>query len=110
MKLTRCFCWLNAQTEYILYANSGVLLHFAMSGLFSGFGWLASGRIFGLGARFGVYEILTAFCKGNYYVLLIRPCDQFSFLFQFFYFILNEHDMLFFSFKIEVVVLCLYTM
>ncbi|KAK7368771.1 hypothetical protein VNO80_10801 [Phaseolus coccineus] len=33
------------------------------AGLYSGFGWLAVGRIFGLGARFGVYEILTAFYK-----------------------------------------------
>ncbi|KAK7260327.1 hypothetical protein RIF29_26288 [Crotalaria pallida] len=33
------------------------------SGLFNGFGWLALGRIFGVGARFGVYEILTAFYK-----------------------------------------------
>ncbi|KAK7407678.1 hypothetical protein VNO78_09688 [Psophocarpus tetragonolobus] len=32
-------------------------------GLFNGFGWLAAGRIFGVGARFGVYEILTAFYK-----------------------------------------------
>ncbi|KAI4328160.1 hypothetical protein L6164_020539 [Bauhinia variegata] len=33
-------------------------------GLYSGFGWLAAGRTLGLGARFGVYEILTAFYKG----------------------------------------------
>jgi hypothetical protein len=33
-------------------------------GLYSGFGWLALGRIFGVGARFGIYEILTAFNKG----------------------------------------------
>ncbi|GLT54098.1 hypothetical protein SLA2020_273260 [Shorea laevis] len=33
------------------------------SGLYSGFGWLALGRIFGVGARFGIYEILTAFYK-----------------------------------------------
>ncbi|XP_027347242.1 uncharacterized protein LOC113858705 isoform X2 [Abrus precatorius] len=33
------------------------------AGLFNGFGWLALGRTFGLGARFGVYEILTAFYK-----------------------------------------------
>ncbi|XP_007031682.2 PREDICTED: mitochondrial arginine transporter BAC2 [Theobroma cacao] len=33
------------------------------SGLYSGFEWLAWGRIFGLGARFGIYEVLTAFCK-----------------------------------------------
>ncbi|XP_059442609.1 probable S-adenosylmethionine carrier 2, chloroplastic [Corylus avellana] len=33
------------------------------SGLYSGFGWLALGRVFGVGARFGIYEILTAFYK-----------------------------------------------
>ncbi|KAJ7968152.1 Mitochondrial substrate carrier family protein [Quillaja saponaria] len=33
------------------------------AGLYSGIGWLASGRILGLGARFGIYEILTAFYK-----------------------------------------------
>ncbi|XP_047318411.1 mitochondrial aspartate-glutamate transporter AGC1 [Impatiens glandulifera] len=33
------------------------------SGLYSGLGWLTTGRIAGLGARFGVYEILTAFYK-----------------------------------------------
>ncbi|CAI0374381.1 unnamed protein product [Linum tenue] len=33
------------------------------SGLYSGLGWLTSGRIVGLGTRFGVYEILTAFYK-----------------------------------------------
>ncbi|KAH7844750.1 hypothetical protein Vadar_031312 [Vaccinium darrowii] len=33
------------------------------SGLYSGFGWLTMGRIFGFGARFGTYEILTAFYK-----------------------------------------------
>nr|XP_018634603.1 mitochondrial arginine transporter BAC2 isoform X2 [Nicotiana tomentosiformis] len=40
------------------------------SGLYSGVGWLTLGRSLGLGARFGVYEILTAFYKdgreGNY--------------------------------------------
>ncbi|KEH31252.1 putative mitochondrial carrier domain-containing protein [Medicago truncatula] len=49
-----------------LNANQIVTRVFAVSGnagMFSGFGWLAFGRIFGLGARFGVYEILTAFCK-----------------------------------------------
>lgn len=34
-----------------------------ISGLCRGIGWLVPGRIFGMGARFGVYEILTAFCK-----------------------------------------------
>ncbi|XP_055830947.1 mitochondrial arginine transporter BAC2 isoform X2 [Solanum dulcamara] len=33
------------------------------SGLYSGLGWLTLGRSVGLGARFGVYEILTAFYK-----------------------------------------------
>ncbi|KAL2343763.1 hypothetical protein Fmac_005048 [Flemingia macrophylla] len=33
------------------------------AGLYNGFSWYAVGRIFGLGARFGVYEILTALCK-----------------------------------------------
>ncbi|KAL5553624.1 hypothetical protein UlMin_041025 [Ulmus minor] len=32
-------------------------------GLYNGFGWLAFGRVFGLGARFGIYEVLTAFYK-----------------------------------------------
>ncbi|CAF2097044.1 unnamed protein product [Brassica rapa subsp. trilocularis] len=40
------------------------------SGLYNGLGWLTLGRISGVGARFGVYEILTAFYKdgrhGNY--------------------------------------------
>ena len=34
-------------------------------GLYSGFEWLALGRILGVGARFGTYEILTAFYKGT---------------------------------------------
>ncbi|KAK2986933.1 hypothetical protein RJ640_009076 [Escallonia rubra] len=33
------------------------------SGLYSGFGCLAFGRILGVGTRFGTYEILAAFCK-----------------------------------------------
>ncbi|XP_076937018.1 uncharacterized protein LOC143604408 [Bidens hawaiensis] len=33
------------------------------SGLYNGFGWLAIGRILGVGARFGTYELLTAFYK-----------------------------------------------
>jgi hypothetical protein len=51
----------------MLSANSDVLLHLGVSGLFSGFGWLAFGRVFGIGARFGVYEILTAYCKGKFF-------------------------------------------
>lgn len=39
-------------------------------GLYSGFGWLALGRTFGVGARFGTYEILTAFYKGLFIILL----------------------------------------
>ncbi|XP_045825025.1 calcium-binding mitochondrial carrier protein Aralar2 isoform X2 [Trifolium pratense] len=49
-----------------LNANQVVLRVLSVSGnkgLFSGFGWLAFGRVFGTGARFGVYEILTAYCK-----------------------------------------------
>ncbi|RXH70009.1 hypothetical protein DVH24_007265 [Malus domestica] len=34
-------------------------------GLYNGFLWLAAGRTLGLGARFGTYEILTAFYKGG---------------------------------------------
>ena len=33
-------------------------------GLYNGFGWLACGRILGFGARFGTYEIMTAYFKG----------------------------------------------
>ncbi|KAI7738695.1 hypothetical protein M8C21_030797 [Ambrosia artemisiifolia] len=32
-------------------------------GLYNGFGWLAMGRMLGVGARFGTYELLTAFYK-----------------------------------------------
>lgn len=35
-----------------------------IEGLYSGVGWLILGRSLGLGARFGVYEIMTAFYKG----------------------------------------------
>lgn len=34
------------------------------SGLYSGFGWSTLSRISGLGARFGLYELLTGFYKG----------------------------------------------
>ncbi|PHT40741.1 hypothetical protein CQW23_19595 [Capsicum baccatum] len=34
------------------------------SGYYNGVGWLILGRSLGLGARFGVYEILTVFYKG----------------------------------------------
>jgi hypothetical protein len=66
----------------MLSANSDVLLHLVVSGLFSGFGWLAFGRVFGIGARFGVYEILTAYCKGKVFflnLLLVLLCDLLSF-------------------------------
>lgn len=33
------------------------------SGLYSGFSWLACGRICGMGARFGTYEVITAYFK-----------------------------------------------
>ncbi|XP_010532513.1 PREDICTED: mitochondrial arginine transporter BAC2 [Tarenaya hassleriana] len=40
------------------------ILHFSgNSGLYGGLGWLTIGRISGLGARFGVFEIVTAFYK-----------------------------------------------
>lgn len=35
----------------------------SLSGLYSGLGWSTLGRSFGMGARFGVYEILSAFYK-----------------------------------------------
>lgn len=59
-----CHIWVN-----IINSNSGVLLHLGVSGMFGGFGWLAIGRVFGLGARFGVYEILTAVCKGKFLLI-----------------------------------------
>lgn len=34
-----------------------------LSGLYNGFCWSAFGRFSGLSARFGTYELLTAFCK-----------------------------------------------
>ncbi|KAK1304995.1 hypothetical protein QJS10_CPB11g02372 [Acorus calamus] len=34
-----------------------------ISGLYSGLGWSTIARISGMGARFGIYELLTAFCK-----------------------------------------------
>ncbi|GKC97433.1 substrate carrier protein, partial [Tanacetum coccineum] len=37
------------------------------SGLYNGLGWLALGRISGVGARFGTYELLTAFYKMTSY-------------------------------------------
>ena len=49
-----------------------------IAGLYSGFSWLAVGRTLGVGARFGTYEILTAFYKGyslqfscNQYVVIL---------------------------------------
>ncbi|KAJ4717645.1 Mitochondrial substrate carrier family protein [Melia azedarach] len=35
----------------------------SQTGLYSGLGWLTLGRTLGVGARFGVYEILTAFYR-----------------------------------------------
>ncbi|XP_038978084.1 uncharacterized protein LOC113461911 [Phoenix dactylifera] len=34
-----------------------------VSGIYSGFGWSTLGKISGIGARFGIYEIVTAFYK-----------------------------------------------
>ena len=39
--------------------------------MFNGFGWLALGRVLGVGARFGTYEIVTAFYKGFSSFLLL---------------------------------------
>lgn len=55
--------------EIIMCSNSGVLLYLGVSGMFGGFSWLAFGRVFGLGTRFGVYEILTAVCKGMFFLI-----------------------------------------
>ncbi|WCJ28529.1 Mitochondrial substrate carrier family protein [Euphorbia peplus] len=44
-------------------ALTRVRLVSGISGLYNGFGWLTSGRALGVGARFGVYEILTALYK-----------------------------------------------
>ncbi|CDY08284.1 BnaA05g13350D [Brassica napus] len=53
-----------------LLENHQVFRVSGYSGLYNGLGWLTLGRISGVGARFGVYEILTAFYKdgrhGNY--------------------------------------------
>lgn len=46
-----------AQVLYRVKTLSGI------SGLYSGLGWLAVGRTFGLGTRFGIYELLTSFYK-----------------------------------------------
>nr|GEW77420.1 hypothetical protein [Tanacetum cinerariifolium] len=39
-------------------------------GLYNGLGWLALGRINSVGARFGTYELLTAFYKGGLFIFL----------------------------------------
>lgn len=39
-----------------------------LAGLYNGFGWLAIGRVLGVGARFGTYELLTAFYKGGLFI------------------------------------------
>lgn len=49
-------------------------------GLYNGVGWLVYGRTLGLGARFGVYEILTAFCKGNTLLFLLHFLCGFCFM------------------------------
>ncbi|KAF5950154.1 hypothetical protein HYC85_012147 [Camellia sinensis] len=53
-----CVCLTTAQVLDRVKTLSG------HAGLYSGFGWLMLGRILGAGARFGAYEILTAFYKG----------------------------------------------
>ena len=42
----------------------------SIAGLYSGFGWLALGRILGVATRFGTYELVTAFYKGMFFI----PC------------------------------------
>lgn len=49
---------------YNMYINKLTIALLMLSGLYNGFGWLALGRMPGLAARFGTYEILTAFYKG----------------------------------------------
>ncbi|CAN1311741.1 hypothetical protein LINPERPRIM_LOCUS28451 [Linum perenne] len=51
-----CFYQCQALTDLYLLTN-------VIVGVYSGLGWLTSGRIVGLGTRFGVYEILTAYYK-----------------------------------------------
>lgn len=48
----------------MMYCLIGSVFLNTNAGLYSGLGWLTLGRISGVGARFGVYEILTAFYKG----------------------------------------------
>lgn len=51
----------------VLLLTSSVVTEFILckcSGLYSGFGWSTLSRISGLGARFGLYELLTGFYKG----------------------------------------------
>lgn len=44
-------------------------------GLYNGVGWLTFGRTLGLGARFGVYEILSAFYKGKFLLVVYFLCE-----------------------------------
>lgn len=47
----------------LLQVVDGVRSVSGVSGLYSGFGWSTMGKISGLGARFGLYEIITGFFK-----------------------------------------------
>lgn len=71
--LISLFLTLSVVTEFILYKCSG---------LYSGFGWSTLSRISGLGARFGLYELLTGFYKG----ILLSNLLLFIFLLQEFVF------------------------
>ncbi|VVB01101.1 unnamed protein product [Arabis nemorensis] len=54
-----------------------VLRFSGYSGLYSGLGWLTLGRISGVGARFGVYEILTAFYKDGRHDNYVQVSEAF---------------------------------
>ncbi|KFK22902.1 hypothetical protein AALP_AAs72951U000200 [Arabis alpina] len=54
-----------------------VLRFSGYSGLYNGLGWLTLGRISGVGARFGVYEILTAFYKDGRHDKYVSASEAF---------------------------------
>ncbi|CAN8232040.1 unnamed protein product [Cochlearia groenlandica] len=74
-KLTLDFC-IRAKLTLLL-RPSFALLWTQMSGLYSGLGSLTLGRISGVGARFGVYEILTAFYKDGRHDNYVQVSEAF---------------------------------